>query len=139
MKDKYFIDTNIFVYAHDSNSKMKREASQKLIMDGIKDELAVISTQVLSEFFVVITKKVQKPLPQKTAKKEIELLRCLEIVEINIQTILSSIDLHVESKVSFRDSLIIVCAQNSNCKYVFSEDLNPGQKFNGVEIINPFK
>lgn len=139
MKGKYFLDTNILVYAHDSGYLSQKNISESLIVKGIMDEVAVISTQVLSEFFVTITRKVEKPLAVKAAKKEIKLLGSMEIVELDMEMILLAIDLHIKNKISYWDSLIIISAQQSGCSCIYSEDLSDGQIFNNIKVINPYK
>ncbi len=139
MKDKYFIDTNILVYAHDTKDAKKSEIAGQLIFDGLLNGNCAISGQVLSEFFVTITKKVENPLSPLVAKNEIDLLKSLEIVEINLQLVLSAIDIHVKHNISYWDSLIIASAQKSKCSYLYSEDLNHNQKYDNVKICNPFK
>ena len=138
MKDKYFLDSNILVYAHDTNDAEKSEIAKKLIFDGLANENVAISSQVLSEFFVTITKKVENPLSPLTAKNEIDLLKSMEVVEIDVQMVLSAIDIHVKSKISFWDSLIIGCAQKTKCFCLYSEDMNDNQMFGNVKVCNPF-
>ena len=138
MKGKYFLDTNILVYAHDSQNSKKKKISQGLILNGLKNANIVISTQVLSEFFVTITRKVEKPLSPSRARKEIHLLSNLEISNIGFPLILSAIDQHVKYKISFWDALIIVSAQQSKCNIIYSEDLNDGQQFDDSKIVNPY-
>ncbi len=139
MKDKYFIDSNIIVYAHDHSEKKKYNISKKLILNGIMDENIVISTQVLSEFFVTVTKKIKKKLPVKTARKEINLLKSLQIIEIDIDLILLAIDISQKYKLSYWDSLIISAAKRSGATVIYTEDMNPGQIIESIKIINPFE
>jgi predicted nucleic acid-binding protein len=139
MRDKYFIDTNILVYANDNSEIEKNSISREIIINGIKNENAVISTQVLSEFYVTVTKKIKKTLAPFQARKEIELLRSLELVELTINLILKAIDISEKYKLSYWDSLIIVAAINAKCSIIYSEDLSSGQKFESVKIINPYE
>ncbi len=139
MKDKYFIDSNIIVYAHDHSEKKKYNISKKLILNGIMNENIVISTQVLSEFFVTVTKKIKKKLPVKTARKEIDLLKSLQIIEIDIDLILLAIDILLKYKLSYWDSLIISAAKRSGATVIYTEDMNAGQKIESIKIINPFE
>lgn len=138
MIDNFFIDSNILIYAHDSSEKEKQDISKKLIFDGISNDNMVLSAQVLNEFFVITTKKIKKTLPVKIAGREIELLRTLTIVDIDIDLILQAIDLSQKHKLSYWDSLIISAAKRSNCTIIYTEDLNSGQKIESISIINPF-
>lgn len=139
MKDKYFIDTNILVYANDRSEKAKHDQAKKILVDGIENENITLSTQVLSEFFVTVTRKIKVKLPENIAKKEILLLNAIEIVEIDFKMVIQAIDISKKIGLSYWDSLIIAAAQKAKCCILYSEDLNPGQTINGITIINPFK
>lgn len=139
MTGRYFLDTNILVYAHDKTDPQRRKRAQKIIFDGIRNDNLVLSTQVLSEFYVTVTQKIKKPLPANVAKKEINLLRSAEIVEINLPMIVAAIDLHIKNKISYWDGLIIASAQAGLCTHILTEDLNDAQKFGKLTIMNPFK
>ena len=137
MDDKYFIDTNLLVYAHDVKNPKKMGIAQQLIFEGIRNDSGTISTQVLSEFFVTVTKKLERSIGINEAKLEIELLRSLTVVEIEYEMVIRAINIHKEYKVSYWDALIIVAALRSQCTKLYTEDLNPGQTFEGLEIVNP--
>ena len=63
----------------------------------------------------------------------------MEIVNTDLQLIEDAIDISVISQLSFWDSLVIAAAEKSNCEFVFSEDLNAGQNYRGVLLINPLE
>lgn len=138
MNDKYFIDTNIWVYANDHSDSLKQQRAKEIIIQGLYDDNIVISTQVISEFFVTVTKKISKKLSIEKAKKEILLLKNIEIAEIDYQSILQAIEMMHRHQLSYWDSLIIVAAQNSRCSVIYSEDMNPGKIMDGLRIQNPF-
>ncbi|MCK4445503.1 MAG: PIN domain-containing protein [Candidatus Marinimicrobia bacterium] len=138
MKDKYFIDTNILVYANDRTEKGKYERAKQILFNGIANEDIAISTQVLSEFYVTVTKKIKVKLPANTAKKEILLLKAIEIVEIDFNLIIQAINISDKNKLTYWDSLIIAAAQEARCNIVYSEDFNPDQTIGSVTIKNPF-
>jgi predicted nucleic acid-binding protein len=136
--DKFFIDTNILVYAHDRGDQAKQLISERLVLSGVENNTAVISTQVINEWFVTITKKIKTPLSVKVAREEIVLLRALEIVELSYEMILQSIDLQTSHKISFWDSLIVSAAQVSECHTLYSEDMQDGKKIGSLKIVNPY-
>lgn len=82
MSDRYFIDTNVIVYAHDNKYPRKQIKAQELIFIGLRENSAVISAQVLSEFFVTVTKKIKHNYSTSAAKHEIMLLSYLQVVDI---------------------------------------------------------
>ena len=138
MNGKFFLDTNILVYAYDQGEPNRQQIAQRLLLDGIKSDSAVISTQVLGEFFVTMTHKIEKKLSPKIAQKEIELLRVLSLVEIDYEMVVKAIEIHSESQISYWDALIITAAKRAKCSVLYTEDLNDGQEINGVRIVNPF-
>ncbi len=138
MKDKFFIDTNIIVYANDSSDKNKQLKAKQLILDGIRSGKIVVSTQVLSEFYFVSTQKLKIKLSSEIAKKELQLLSEVEIIEIDYNLILNAIDIANEYKLSYWDALIIAAARRAGATILYSEDMNHGQMIQAMKIINPF-
>ena len=137
MRDKVFIDTNILMYMQSGMNMEKTKISRRLFEKLSSDHLIVLSTQVLEEFYVALTRKLKHdPI---TIKNLLLLFDDFEIVTINSLIIFDAIDLSVTHQLSFWDSLIICSALSSQCKVIYSEDLNHGQLIRGVEIINPFK
>jgi predicted nucleic acid-binding protein len=139
MSDRYFVDTNVLVYAHDSSEKTKSLRARQLILAGLRDETLVLSAQVLSEFFVTITQKIKVPLSSVQAREELELLRAAEIVDIDADLVLEAVDLRRKHKLSYWDGLIVAAAQRARCPRLYSEDMSGGAHIAGVEIVNPFQ
>ncbi len=139
MTEKFFLDTNILVYAHDSSEPKKQRHAQELVFEGLRSHYGVLSIQVLSEFFVVVTKKIPKPLSINHAKKEIELLAHLEVCELDLNMIRHAIEHQKKFKINYWDGLIIAAAQKSHCQLIYSEDLNHSQNYGETKVINPFK
>jgi predicted nucleic acid-binding protein len=139
MKDKFFIDTNVLVYANDRSESAKSAKAKKILIDGIEDETLVVSTQVLSEFFATVTRKIKVPLPKITAQKEIMLLRTIETIVIDFNLVVHAIEISITSNLSYWDSLIVAAAAKAKCSFLYSEDLNPGQIIEGVTVVNPFR
>lgn len=138
MTDRFFIDTNILVYAHDTSDGRKMGLARQLIREGLQNEALILSTQVLNEFFVTITRKLKKPISIAKAREEIQLLQIAEIILIDHDLILKAIDLELKEKISHWDALIVVCAQFAQCTVLFSEDLQHGRRYGNLQIINPF-
>ena len=139
MKDKYFIDTNILVYANDRSEKQKQKRAQEIIFDGIAKENIVISSQVLSEFYVTVTKKIKTKLKAEVARKQIELLKIIDVIAIDLHLVIHAVHISEKHKLSYWDALIIAAAQKAKCNVLYTEDLNPGQMIDGVTILNPFE
>ena len=138
MSDRYFIDTNIIVYAHDKKHPKKQLKAQELIFNGMRDSSVVISTQVLSEFFVTVTKKAKQNYSFAAAKHEIMLLSYLQVVDIDFDLLIRALSIKEQYKLSYWDSLILAAAERADCGILYSEDLSSGQKYGKVLCLNPF-
>lgn len=134
---KIFIDTNILVYTLDTLDPQKHARSRSVLQRIIADHQPVISTQVINEFFVVATKKLNADAI--VVKNIIHNFLNMEIVSTDLSLIESAIDINVISQLSFWDSLIIAAAEKAHCEYVFSEDMNAGQNYRGVLVLNPLE
>ena len=137
-EDSYFLDTNILVYADDGTDAEKQKTAIRLVAEGIRNGQAVVSTQVLSEFWVTVTQKIQVTLDSEEAEKEMDRFKAMRIVGIEYDTVRAAIHLQKRFRISYWDSLIIAAAAIAGCRCVYSEDLNTGQSFNGLSIVNPF-
>ena len=131
-----FLDTNVLVYADDVDSGAKRGKSQALVVAALANGEAVISTQVLQEYFAVATRKLA--VPAEVAQKKVEVLSTLVAVTIDADHIVESIKLHRLYNLSFWDALIVHAARRAGCDRLITEDLQAGQRIEGVDIVNPF-
>lgn len=140
MKDKVFLDTNILIYAVDTSPAYRRnqEIARKLIATHIQNETGVISMQVLQEFFVVSTGKLKVPLSSEEALEYIQHLSILEIVQPNLDMVITAIHLHQKHLLSFWDAMVIQTARAADCSLLLSEDLNSGFRLGSLTIQNPF-
>ena len=137
MKERSFIDTNILIYSDDADELEKQKVALELLKSGWQNGNAVLSTQVLQEYFSASTRKLK--IPAEKAQRKIELLSHLEIASIEHQDIVRAIELHRLHSFSFWDALIVRMAQKTACAILYSEDMQDGRKIDGVQIVNPFK
>ena len=133
-----FLDTNILVYAYDSSTPEKQKIAQSILMQAVNNENAFVSTQVLGEFFTVITHKVKNSLGKNEALDIIRCLKFARILEVDYPMVIKGIEICRRYSISYWDSLIISAAERAGCKRLLSEDLNDGQKYNSVVVHNPF-
>jgi len=133
---KIFIDTNLFVYSLDKKDKQKQKKASKILKTIVDSHQPVISTQVIKEFYVVATQKLNAD--KIIIKNIIHNFHKMEIVNNDLGLIEQAVDISILSQLSFWDALIIVAAEKANCEFVFSEDLNSGQTYRGVVVLNPF-
>lgn len=137
-KGKYFVDTNLLVYAYDSTADKKWRIASEIISALWNYRTGVISTQVVQEFFVILTQKVTAPiLPEKAKEIIADLLRWPLVVNEG-GNILRAVDIQITYHFSFWDSLILQAAIVSGCDFLVSEDFQAGQVIDSVTIVNPF-
>ena len=139
MNVRVFVDTNILVYAHDSEAGKKHSIASQLVEELWATRLGVISTQVLQEFYVNVTAKIPKPLPKAEAFKYTERYFVWPVIRPSTLTIRKAFEIETRHKLSFWDALIVSAAFQAGAAELLSEDLNPGQRIAGVTIVNPFK
>lgn len=138
MNDKFFFDTNILVYANDSSEKVKQKIARDLIRDTLNKQTGVISVQVLSEFWVTVTRKLKEPLSFEIAEKEIELFQLMEIITLDYPVFKDALRFQRLMQLSYWDSLILAASYTAGCKTIYTEDLNHGQVISNMELYNPF-
>ena len=139
MKDKYFLDTNIFIYSFDKTNPVKMGKAQSIISQALEKNNGFISTQVIQEFANVATKKFFNPMKIKDLRIYLnEILFPLCSVFPNFELLEKSLEIHERYKYSFYDSLIITAAIISGSNILLSEDLKDKQKIEGITILNPF-
>ncbi len=136
---KVFVDTNILIYAYDTSAGDKHVKSRKILLDLWDSGLGVLSTQVLQEFFVTVTRKIPIPMGASQARDIVSGLLQWEVVTNDGETVLDAIDLHKSSGHSFWDSLIIAAAWSAGCTTLLSEDLTSGGTIGSIHVENPFK
>lgn len=138
MPQKVFVDTNILVYAHDPDASAKRVVAAQILEKLWADSRGVLSLQVLQEFYVVLSKKLDKKIPPRTANEILRDYSVWEVVTIQVEDIFEAITLQKTQRFSFWDSLIVRAAQVAECHILLSEDFQSGRILDHLEIINPF-
>jgi predicted nucleic acid-binding protein len=138
MKDKVFVDTNILIYAHDMDAGLKHDVAFSILEKIWEEETGIISTQVIQEFYVNVTRKIQNPITPVRARGIILNYFSWQVEAVEPNTILSASEIEEKYVLSFWDSLIIATASQSEARNILTEDLNHGQIIEGVLIENPF-
>jgi predicted nucleic acid-binding protein len=134
-----FLDTNILVYAYDIEEEEKHQKAKEILIDCWDNHSGAISTQVLQEFCVTVTRKLPKKLPTHEAREIIKDFLPWSIYRIEPANVVAASELGEKYGYSFWDSLIIIAAQNTGAEILYSEDLQDGQQLNGLRIVNPFR
>jgi predicted nucleic acid-binding protein len=137
MNDRTFVDTNILIYAHDVDAKSKHEKAKNVLRELWGERSGTLSTQVLQEFYVNVTRKITHPISKESARLVVNsyVIWCVDTTHVEIS---SAFRIEDEYRIGFWDALIVAAALKSGADRILSEDLNAGQTIAGVRIENPF-
>ncbi len=131
-----FADTNLLVYVFDHGSPAKREIARHLLAERAGD--LVLSAQVLSEFYWVVTRKLRPPLPAGMAREAVEHLATFPVVAIDRRLVTKATETAHREQLSLWDAQIVEAAAVAGCDTLLTEDLEDGRVIRGVEVVNPF-
>lgn len=134
-----FVDTNVLVYAFDADAGLKFEKAQSILKDCWNNQSGSLSTQVLQEFYVTVTKKLIRKMDKQSARNIVQVYKAWSVRSITPEDIIDASEFEEQNQISFWDSLIITIAQKTGAKTLYSEDMQDGQKFGSLTIVNPFK
>jgi predicted nucleic acid-binding protein len=139
MTDKFFLDTNIFVYSFDSRFPSKQKKAQNLIETALSKRNGLVSYQVIQEFINVALRKFEKPLTTHECRAYLDdVLWPLYEGSPSLSFYRRALELKHEMNIHFYDALIIASASEAGCKILYTEDLQNNQQIAGLTIQNPF-
>jgi len=139
MSDRFFLDTNIFVYSFDQIALVKAQKAAQLIRKALTTQKGIISYQVVQEFFNVALKRFSKPMRLSDAEQYLgTVFRPLLSVHSSQALYAESLHFQAQNKLSWYDSLIVSAAIQAQCEILFTEDLQHGQRFGRLRVENPF-
>lgn len=131
-----FLDTNVLVYAFDRGVPEKQRVARTILAS---EAPITLSSQVLSEFYWITTRKLRSPLAEDVAQAAVgRLVRLAQVVPVDANLVATSIALARDNQLALWDAQIITAAARSGCDELMTEDLNHGQVISGVTIHNPF-
>ncbi len=135
--DQVFVDTNILVYAHDKDAGDKyRMAKEKVGSLWNRPLLPSISIQVLQEFYVnLIRKRVNASDAREAVMSYLE----WDVIDNDRLLLLEGMRMREKWSISFWDALILAAAKRAKARELWSEDLNPGQRYEGVVVVDPLE
>jgi predicted nucleic acid-binding protein len=134
--DRFFVDTNVLLYAVDPSDARKQEQARAWIDALWQKGTGRLSWQVLNEFCVNATRKAG--MPQASARSTVEALSHWEPVGFSIGLLQRGWHWTDEAHISYWDSLILAAAERAGCRWLLSEDFQTGRQFGEVTIISPF-
>jgi len=133
-----FFDTNVLVYLFDRDAPDKQETSRTLFTSEAQSGRLIISTQVLQEWYVTVTRKLAEPLPATEAEQTLRHFATFPVVRIDIEHVIGAANRCQALGFSFWDALIIETALSGGSTILYTEDLQHGQVIDGLEIVNPY-
>ena len=135
--NEFFLDTNILVYCYDNTSVEKHSKARSWLEYLWRSRSGRISSHIISEFYHVVTRKVQFGISSKAARDIISDYSAWHPLSVSVDTIMLASEIQDEFILGWWDCLAIAAAQQQRCTYFLSEDLQDRQKIMGVTIINP--
>ena len=133
-----FFDTNVLLYLFDNAVPVKKARAQKVFSEEVEAGRAVLSTQVLQEFYVNVTRKLAEPLPSEVAEARVRDFARLPLVRVDEAMIVAAIERQRSMSFSFWDALILEAALRGGADRLLTEDLQHGQETEGLRVENPF-
>jgi predicted nucleic acid-binding protein len=140
MSDRSFLDTNIFVYSHDPADAIKQSIASDLIRSVTVSGEGTISYQVIQEFFNIALRRSSIKLDHADCRRYLNTtFRPLHTVAPSTSLISDAIGIEERFRLNWYDSLIVSAAQHGGCRKLYSEDLQHGQRFDTVTVVDPFR
>src|SRR5437868_3297387 len=136
MTVNFFIDTNVLVYA--ASNAVADRARRDVALELLDRSDLMLSAQVLAEFYSVATSKTKLNMTHEDAVLLLQSLARIPVCPITRELVMEAVELRQRYQISYWDAAIIAAAKQMGCQTVYSEDLNAGQNYDGVIVVNPF-
>ena len=133
-----FFDTDILVYLFSVDDPEKQQVAERLYVGACADASATVSTQVMQEFYAVMTRTLTHPLAASTARLAAQEFAAQNLVRLEAPMLLKAMDRTTSDSISFWDALIVEAALAGGCRTLFSEDFQHGRAFGPLRVLNPF-
>jgi predicted nucleic acid-binding protein len=130
------LDTTVLVYSVSrlESDREKRDRAQELMRKPFG-----VSGQILQEFYVNVTRKIQKPLPPELALEWVEQLEQQPCISVDATLVKNGIVTSERYRISYWDGAILAAAEALGAETLYTEDLNHGQLYGSVRVLNPFR
>jgi predicted nucleic acid-binding protein len=138
MSATVFVDTNVLVYARDGTEADKQRRAVEWMALLWELRLGRLSVQVLQEYYVTVTRKLDPPRPVEDAREDVIALSAWNPLAVDLPVMERAWLIQDRHGFAWWDSLIVAAALVGRCRYLLSEDLQDTQELGGLTIINPF-
>ncbi len=132
------VDTNVLLHSEDRADAVKHQAARAWLHELWVRRCGRISTQVLNEFYVIATRKLQPAMPAGDARAEVRRYQRWNPWVCDHATVENAWAIESRFRLSWWDALIVASAQQQGCSYLLTEELGHDQQIDGVRIVNPF-
>jgi predicted nucleic acid-binding protein len=140
MSDRFFLDTNVFVYEVDTRDSAKSKRASALIDSAVGSKLGVVSYQVIQEFFNIALTRFAKPFSVGQAEDYLSLtFKPILAVHSSPRLFLEALHIQAQHQFSWYDALIVAAALQANCSILYTEDMQHGRRIGELRIENPFR
>ena len=135
-----FIETNIFIYHLDTGDPRKQVIAERVVRQALAAGDTCISFQVVQECLNTVLRKARVALQVEQARMYLDSV-LLPLMQVSSSPALyhRALDIQSRYRFSFYDSLIVAAALAAGCSRLLSEDLQHGQRVEGLTIVDPFK
>ncbi len=134
-----FVDTNILVYSDDRRDLAKRDVARQWLGHLWQQRTGRVSTQVLNEYYAVVTRKLRPAMERGDARAEVRRYQLWNPWAIDQQTVETAWSIEARYGLSWWDTLILASAAHAGCRFVLSEDMQHEMEVDRIRVINPFK
>jgi len=139
MSDNVFVDTNILLYSRDASEPDKQAVASARLDELWEKRSGRLSIQVLNEYFVNVTRKLDPGLSAEEAWDDIEALSAWQPLPLDMAVLTRAFAVHGRYQLSWWDSMIVAAAEIAGCSRILSEDLSDGANYFGITVENPFR
>jgi predicted nucleic acid-binding protein len=134
-----FVDANVLVYARDASQGTKQQAAADWIDHLWRTRTGRLSTQVLSEFYVTVTRKLDPGMALSDARADVRDLFAWGPVPITDELVTEAWQVQDRFQFAYWDALIVAAAGEAGCDRLLTEDLQHGQDLDGLVVVDPFQ
>ena len=138
MNAKVFVDTNVLVYSRDASEPRKQQQAMAWMAHLWSTKTGNLSYQVLQEFYITVTAKLQPGLDPENARKDVRSLLVWHPIVVNDRVLENAWHIQDRFQISWWDALVVSAAQLADCRYLLTEDLQENQEFGSLRVTNPF-
>ena len=133
-----FVDSNVLIYARDPEEPLRQIRAKEWLAHLWREGVGRMSTQVLSEFYVNVTRKLAAPITQEDAWQEVKSFLAWNPHPVDAALLARAREIEQRWRLSWWDSMIVAAAQLQGCAILLTEDLQDGVRYGGVTVRSPF-